>query len=367
MPQFGQTNVGPLVNLFAKADAGSPDAQSEPRTSGATEVNYGRKLAGTDGLSCIACHTFAGHKSLGIPAMDLALMTRRLQFGWFHRYLLDPPSLRPGTRMPAFWPEGKSTRKDILDGDTERQINATWAYLDRGKDAGLPPGLIQGKMEVAATNEAVIYRNFIQNAGSRGIVVAYSEKANLAFDANDLRLAMIWQGPFIDAARHRSGRGDGFEGPLGYNVIKMPAGPPFALLADSGSEWPEIAGKRAHYQMHGYRLDEKRRPAFLYSFGNIQVEDYPVAIPGDLEGSLHRTLTLQSTQPVTNLWFRAWVGSNIQTENDASFLMDGKTKVKIDLAGGARPIIRQSKGRSELLVPVQFELNKATIVEELIW
>src|SRR5205823_7314893 len=128
--------------------------------------------------------------------------------------------------------------------------------------------------ELVASNEALIYRNFIQGAGSRGIGVAYPEKANLAFDANELRLALIWQGPFIDAARHRIGRGDGFEGPLGYNVIKMPAGAPFAVLTDTASKWPPAAGKKAGYQMRGYRLDDKRRPAFLYSFDSMRIEDY---------------------------------------------------------------------------------------------
>src|SRR5438876_9733744 len=99
-------------------------------------------------------------------------------------------------------------------------------------------------MELVASNEALIYRNFIQGAGSRGIAVAYPEKANLAFDANDLRLAMIWQGPFIDAARHRTGRGDGAEGPLGYNVVNMPAGSPFAILATADAKWPDVAGKK---------------------------------------------------------------------------------------------------------------------------
>src|SRR5437764_9807344 len=106
-------------------------------------------------------------------------------------------------------------------------------------------------MELVASNEAVIYRNFIQGAGSRGIGVAYPEKANLAFDANELRLAEIWQGPFIDAARHRIGRGDGFEGPLGYNSVKMPAGIPFAILPEAGSKWPAGPARKTGYRMRG--------------------------------------------------------------------------------------------------------------------
>jgi hypothetical protein len=39
---------------------------------------YGRKLVGVGGLTCIACHQFAGNKSLGIPALDLASTGGRL-------------------------------------------------------------------------------------------------------------------------------------------------------------------------------------------------------------------------------------------------------------------------------------------------
>jgi hypothetical protein len=77
---------------------------------------------------------------------------------------------------------------------------------------------------------------------------------------------LIWQGPFIDASRHRSDRGVGFEPPLGDHVLKMTPGAPFAVLPDLRVPWPEIVGKKAGYKMQGYRLDEKRRPVFLYSF-----------------------------------------------------------------------------------------------------
>ena len=61
--------------------------------------------------------------------MDLTVMNKRLRFDWLSRYLLDPTSLRPGTRMPSFWPQGKSTKPDVLDGDTTKQIAAIYRYL----------------------------------------------------------------------------------------------------------------------------------------------------------------------------------------------------------------------------------------------
>ena len=107
------------------------------------------------------------------PAVDLATAGERLKWDWFRRYLLDPQSLRPGTRMPAFWPNGVAANHDILDGDPEKQIFAIWAYLARKNFTDLPNGLVQGKQEIVADKEAVIYRNFIAGAGSRAIGVGY--------------------------------------------------------------------------------------------------------------------------------------------------------------------------------------------------
>jgi len=365
MPQFGERNLAQLPAAFEKADsAGSGKFANESETM---DAKFGRNLVGTGGFACISCHTFGPHKSLGIPAMDLTLMSKRLKKDWFHRYLLDPPSLRPGTRMPQFWPEGKSSRPDVLSGNTDRQIDAIWAYLARGKEAGLPPGLVQGKMELVASTEPVIYRHFIQGAGSRAIGVGYPEKANLAFDANDMRLALIWQGPFIDMARHRTGRGDGFEGPLGYNTIRMPAGPSFALLENAEAKWPEVAGKKAGFQLHGYTFDKKRNPAFRYSYQGFNIEDAPVTMPGEVDPYFRRTITVTSDQPTDQLWFRAWSGAKIEEQSGGVFIADGKLRLQFKLPTGSKPLIRQSGGHSELLVPVRFEGKTAQIVEEITW
>ena len=73
--------------------------------------------------------------------MDLTQVARRLQPPWFRRYLLDPAALRPGTRMPMFWPDGEATLKTILGGDTERQIESLWQYLSEGENAPPPDGV----------------------------------------------------------------------------------------------------------------------------------------------------------------------------------------------------------------------------------
>jgi cytochrome c553 len=367
MPQFGAANVGQLPELLEKADAkadaaGQPDVFAPGMAADANK--FGRKLLGTAGLSCIACHNFAGNKSLGVPALDLATSGARLKWDWFRRYLLDPQALRPGTRMPAFWPGGVAANKDILAGDAEKQILSIWAYLARKNFSDLPDGLVMGKQELVAQNEAVIYRNFIDGAGPRAIGVGYPEKANLAFDAEGVRLALIWQGAFIDAAKHRTGRGQGFEKPLGTSVVQSPPGPAFAVLESESAPWPQEVGKVAGYQFHGYRLDgAQRRPAFRYSFKDIQIEDFAVPSVAAPDASFRRTFTLHTERPAEGLYFRAAVADKIE-EKGGTFFVGETLRLKFP---GAKPILRNSDGKAELLVPVTFAGKEAKLVEEITW
>lgn len=146
MPQYGAANVARLVTEFSAADASSEERVPAP----AADPEAGRALVGVGGYSCVTCHSFGPHPSLGISVMDMTQMAKRIEWDWFRRYLLDPASLRPGTRMPAFWPEGKATVPALLDGDTERQVAAIWAYLELGVGAAPPPGLLDNPARAKA-------------------------------------------------------------------------------------------------------------------------------------------------------------------------------------------------------------------------
>ncbi len=366
MPQYGEKNVGHLPALFDQADT-KADAPAQPDVFAAGVAGdankFGRKMIGVGGLTCIACHNLDGNKSLGIPAVDLATSGQRLKWDWFRRYLLDPQALRPGTRMPSFWPGGVAVNKDYFGGDTEKQIFAIWAYLARKNFTDLPPGLVQGKQELIADKEPVIYRNFIEGAGARAIGVGYPEKANLAFDANEQRLALIWQGAFIDAAKHRTGRGQGFEKPLGTAVVEGPPGAPFAVLESESSAWPKEAGKAAGWQFRGYSFDEKMRPTFRYEGPGIAVEDFPVAVTVNDDPGFVRTIKLRATKASERLYFRAALADKIE-EKDGVFHIGEKVTMKFP---GAKALLRVSEGKTELLVPVMFAGQEAKIVQEISW
>ncbi len=364
MPQFGEAAVAKLPALFSTADGSFGTARVADYDSRAAKS--GRKLVGTGGLTCVSCHTFADHKSLGIPAIDLTTMTKRLRKEWFQVYMINPASLRPGTRMPTFWPDGKAVNTDVLDGNTANQIDAVWAYLSKGREAEVPAGLVVGRKELVADKEAVIYRNFITGGGTRAIGVGYPEKVNLAFDANDLRLALIWQGAFMDTAHQSTGRGEGFEPPLGDHLLAMPQGPALARLADNKATWPTVTGRKGGFQMRGYELDKDRRPAFLYSFDGVEVEDLSKARAEGVDMVLARTLKFKTAQNPANLWFRAAVGKKIEAKPEG-YLVDDKLMIRVKLSNGGAAVIRGEPGAQELILPVTFKGGEALMVEELVW
>jgi len=369
MPSFGKAHASVLTDFFLDQDRKpSPSQGDQVRETSLEESKYGRKLVGATGMGCIACHTFGQFGSLGIPALDLTTMADRLEEDWFKAYLVDPQSLRPGTRMPSFWPSGQSVNQDILAGDTDRQIQAIWSYLKLADETNPPEGLVQGQKEIKATSEAIMYRNFIEGAGARAIGVGYPEHVNLAFDANQLRAAMIWQGAFMDGARHSNGRGQGFEPPLGHNLFMLPEGPPFAFsVFPEEMLWPDKSGKEADYGFKGYWLDSQRRPKFMYRFLAMDVEDYWMAIPGELDASFRRFLQFDSKAHYTNLWMRAATGTTIEEHGADAFLIDKRVIMSFELDTDKRPVIQISPNHQALLVPIDLQHGKASITQEIKW
>jgi hypothetical protein len=373
MPKFGLNHVGHLVQALEAADV-----KTEAQTAEFADPEYriksaGRFLVGDKALSCIKCHNFGQYAATGIQAADLTKMTQRLREDWFHRYMVNPQQYRPGTRMPSAWPNGRSVVPAVLEGNTAKQLGAIWKYLSDGNNAPVPTGLISDPIELVPKDEPILYRNFIHGLSARGIAVGYPEKAHLAFDAEQLCLTLVWHGAFIDAAKHWVGRGPGYQTPLGDHVLPLVTGVPFAALESADTAWPAQSAKELGYRFRGYRLDKQGRPTFLYSFGNMQVEDFPKPVPNPPDASFQRTLTLKATSasggaaPIGSLWFRAAAGGKIEPLDGGWYRIDGTLKMRVEQPGGSSPVVRQNGNRFELLVPVRFNANEARLVQEIVW
>lgn len=377
MPKFGKENLGDIQASLTAADLSAQPKRPEVAFNDLDEKRVkatGRRLVGATGLGCIKCHSYNGKTTPGVRSMDMNTMTKRLREDWFHHYLIDPQLYRPRTRMPTAWPNGKSVLPKVLNGDTDKQIRAIWDFIADGDKAILPDGLVTGAIELVATNEAIMYRNFIDGAGPRAIGVGYPERVNLAFDANHQRIALLWNGGFIDAQMHWEGRGPGYQKPLGDNVLKLPAEVPFARLSSQTQEWPQTTdqnNKDKTLAFMGYRLDALRRPAFKYKlFGvpsepTVEIEDYPIPKGSDDVYVFERTLSLTAAGNPTNVHFLAASGGSIEKVKDDLFRIDNRYNVKI--TSGKPASIRESRGRKELIVPVEFKDGKAKLVQEIEW
>tara|TARA_B100001964_G_scaffold245317_1_gene331555 strand:- start:6948 stop:8579 length:1632 start_codon:yes stop_codon:yes gene_type:complete len=242
--------------------------------------------------------------------------------------------------------------------------------LSRGAPAGGGGGAT-GIPIVAEEGEAAIYRNFIADAGPRAIGVGYDEAVNLTFDANNMRLAQIWQGDFMDGARHWNGRGQGFQPPAGEAVIKLPPGVAFAVLSSPGSAWPKAEPRTKDLRFRGYRLGKQQHPTFRYERGSVSIEDTPAPVPGDDANHLKRTLKLSGSKTPDNLYFRAASG------DIAAVRWPGKIKAGqvIEVGGflvNDELIIIVTGGKAyiqgdELRVPVAFRNGSAQIEVTYQW
>jgi mono/diheme cytochrome c family protein len=363
MPRFGDANVGRLVKLFADTDRVEAAAPVDFSQSRAKVKADGRHLVGAQAFGCIKCHTFNGHKAEGVQGIDMTLMPARLRRDWFVHYLLDPNKFRPGTRMPAAWPKGEVLLTKILDGKAVNQIEGIWLYLSDGSKAALPVGMKKQSIPLVPSGEAIIYRGFIDGGGTRAIGVGFPEKVHLCFDANNLRLAMIWQGAFLDAARHWTDRGAGFEPPLGDNVLHLPPGVSFATLDNDAAAWPTKSAQELGYRFKGYRLSKDQRPTFLYQVSGAEVEDAPDGVVIDNAPSIRRTFTLRGRAP--GLHYRAVVADKIEPLADGWYRINNEWRMRIEAS--AAPRLRSSGGNMELIVPVGIMSGDAKIVQEYVW
>lgn len=363
MPKFGVDNAGHLAKLLAETDKLEPLA--EVKLPATESKHAGWRMVGEQGFGCIKCHTFGRFPSTGIQSMDMTIMNKRLREEWFRRYVDDPQAFRKGTRMPDAWPGiGEDSLLKILDGKKNTQIQAVWNFLSDGPRARTPVGAITQSMELIPTFEPIIYRNFIEGAGPRAIGVGYPEQMSLAFDANDLRLALIWQGAYIDASKHWNDRGSGFQGPAGQKVLSLPPNTTFAVLENPETEWPNKPAKEQGFQFRGYKLSKDGRPTFKYTLNDAVIEDFPNAVENGPKITLVRNYKITADKPVENLYLRAAVGSSIKPLDDGWYELDNGLHVRVS---GGQATVRDSAGKKELLVRAEFQGKEAKLTQEYDW
>ncbi len=278
-----------LAAAFVAEDQGVPSLSKERldiAKESKADLEAGRQLLDT---GCVQCHAVRGESLPGSIGIDLADIGNRVQPEWFHAFLLNPADLRKNTRMPSFFPEGKSSSPHILKGDVSLQIASIWRYLN-SKDQPLPTKLEQSQsqyFELKPVGKPILLRTFMEtsSAGTHAIAVGFPEQHHYAFDARRLRLAEIWKGRFLNAQSTWFDRFVPPAIPLGTERINLPM-TSFKSKSDDGVF---TAIESSRLQFRGYHLDKMGVPTFRYTVADFDIDDQikPVSNEG-----LSRKLTI---------------------------------------------------------------------------
>ncbi len=264
-------------------DRSKQNAAFEVFKSPQANLDAGRELLDA---GCVQCHALRGESLPGSIGIDLADIANRVQPEWFHAFLLNPASLKKNTRMPSFFPDGKSSSPHILNGDIGLQIASIWRYLN-SKDQPLPSKLEQSRsqiFELKPVDKPILLRTFMEpsSGGTHAIAVGFPEQLHLAFDSKHIRLAEVWTGRFLNAQGTWFDRFAPPAIPLGSGRIVFPM-EAFVAMQSDGTTKPIAADEKL---FHGYRVDAKGIPTFRYRIGTLNLEDR--FEPGREKGFLRR-------------------------------------------------------------------------------
>ncbi|AHM63458.1 hypothetical protein D770_26075 [Flammeovirgaceae bacterium 311] len=187
---------------------------------------------------------------------------------------------------------------------------------------------------------------------THAINVGSQEQVHYTYDLDHGTLVQVWRGGFLDATPMWHDRGDGSSRPTG--AVQQLAAPVLSLarLSSPQANWvSDTTG--SGFRSRGYVLDANGFPTFHYLAWGTAVQD--IIRPLDKGQGLRRELQLQNA--ADGLYVKIAEGAAIESAEKGRFLVDGKSYyLQLDDAGGAKPQVRSSAGRQELLVPVRNRL-----------
>ena len=268
MPIFDEEALRPLL-----ADLKEADVREEPieiDVSGLPKHqrgHYGRDLLGVNGLGCVNCHGVKGRRAIGAPVIDLTQTVERLRPEYFKEVLLNPQATQPGTMMPPMFTGRKKA---------DQEVEQIWTYLKEIDQRRVPDGLLNDddfELKPAEVGAPIVFRTFLEGAGTQAVAVGFPEDVHAAFDSRDCRWKIAWRGRFLDAMSTWDDRFCAPATPLGEGVTD---------LSDA------FPGPATEAEFLGFRKDETGVPTFLYKVGGERVED---RVEPDGNGGLKRTVS----------------------------------------------------------------------------
>ena len=284
----------------------------------------------------------------------------------------NPGAFRPGIIMPSYWPNDKAVQTQILDGDTDLQLQALWHNFSLGRSARDPSGLRSEPTKLKVSDKTRTYRGRSKIAGFRGIAVGFPGGMSYAFNAQNGALSGIWQGEFVRVNWQSQGAGDFNPASKSVQLAQDVA---FLQLPDDKAAWPlrpkrskeqpinadPLYPRKHGYAFAGYFFDDASVPTFMYKCGSIAIEDKSVTAKVGGATVLRRTFHFATTKQET-VYFRALTGGITMDAQKGTKKVFQTNAVAIAIATG-EAILRPSNDKEtgqELLIRLSLPKGKSS-------
>ncbi len=197
--------------------------------------------------------------------------------------------------------------------------------------------------------------NYQDEKRTHAISVGDPRGVHYSYDLAHGSLLKVWKGGFADVTEMWEGRGidqlllpQAMSIELNEHFVASP-------LKNKMTAFPLKISK--DIQPLGYRIDNKKRPIFIFKYQNLTIEDQYQ--PDKSSTGLKRTLSINGD---SNLFCRAARADYIEKINEDFYSVGGFFYFKN--LGESHPFIREINGLKELIYPLQKD-NK--IVYSLFW
>ncbi len=206
-----------------------------------------------------------------------------------------------------------------------------------------------------------VLRSFMEHGDKKlthVISIGSPSQVNFSYNLKSGAIIKMWRGKFLDVTRMWVGRGEPqLARPLG-SVIMFNDAPAIAVLPYENTAWPDSVAFD-DLQNHGYVLNKKKDPTFLYTINGIDVKD-SISCNENGEGI---TRKVSVTNAPENLYCRIIEGRNITQLGDNLYAVNDKMfYIRIDKT--YTPVIRKTLTGWEMIV----KINAANpVVYSFIW
>jgi hypothetical protein len=204
--------------------------------------------------------------------------------------------------------------------------------------------------------ERLVNRSFMDITEGNRVVhsanVGSPDQLHYSYDMDRGNLFQVWRGGFLDATPMWYSRGDGSSRPTGSRVQ---LGQPRQSIVQLSSLQDSLSNDTTGtgFRTKGYELESDSRTAFIYWIHGATVRDaFEVSENGQ---ALKRTVKVANNPG--KLYMLLAAGKTIESVSKGLYVIDDNSYyIRLDDAGAA-PVVRQSNGHSELLIPVQDTLS----------